>query len=266
MLLVAGQSPSLIVFEVTIFVLAIFLGFEVISKVPTMLHTPLMSGHERDPRHRARRRDPRRRLDRSRAGCMKVLGFVAVVLGTVNVVGGFVVTDRMLEMFKPQAETPTSRRTTRVSAEPITNLLYLLTIVCFILGAARSCRSPKTARRGNQIGAVGMVIAIVVDALAERARRRGLRLDRRRRARSARVDRLRRRAPVKMTAMPQMVALFNGVGGGAAALVALGEFHKLAPLRRRTSRATSRIAIVLRRSSARSRSPAAWSPSGSCRS
>ena len=50
---------------------------------------------------------------------------------------------------------------------------------------------------------------------------------------------------VKMTAMPQMVALFNGVGGGAAALVALGEFHTLAPARRAASRSDESIAIVL---------------------
>jgi NAD(P) transhydrogenase subunit alpha len=82
----------------TYFVLAIFVGFEVISKVPTILHTPLMSGtnaihgiilvgalaiaaHADNP-------------------AQIVLGLVAVILATTNVVGGFVVTDRMLEMFK----------------------------------------------------------------------------------------------------------------------------------------------------------------------
>lgn len=82
----------------TYFVLAIFIGFEVISKVPTILHTPLMSGsnaihgiilvgalfiavHAQTPVEIA-------------------LGFAAIVLATTNVVGGFVVTDRMLEMFK----------------------------------------------------------------------------------------------------------------------------------------------------------------------
>ena len=57
-------SHSSFLVELTILVLAIFLGFEVISKVPTLLHTPLMSGHERDPRDRHRRRDPRRRAAR----------------------------------------------------------------------------------------------------------------------------------------------------------------------------------------------------------
>ena len=84
--------------EFTYFVLAVFIGFEVISKVPTILHTPLMSGTN------------------AIHGIILVgaiwiaagasspleigLGLVAVTLATTNVVGGFVVTDRMLEMFK----------------------------------------------------------------------------------------------------------------------------------------------------------------------
>jgi NAD(P) transhydrogenase subunit alpha len=83
----------------TIVILSIFLGIEVISRVPSVLHTPLMSGanaihgvviigaiivmgHVEEGDYLA-----------------LVLGFLAVILGTLNVVGGFVVTDRMLEMF-----------------------------------------------------------------------------------------------------------------------------------------------------------------------
>ena len=89
----------LLTFEVTILVLAIFLGFEVISKVPTLLHTPLMSGT--NAIHGI-----------VIVGAMLVagiagadtltgwVGFVAMILAAANVVGGFVVTDRMLEMFK----------------------------------------------------------------------------------------------------------------------------------------------------------------------
>jgi H+-translocating NAD(P) transhydrogenase subunit beta len=106
-----------------------------------------------------------------------------------------------------------------------TNLLYLVTIVTFIL-ALRFLSNPAHARRGNQIGAAGMLVAIAVTfaksgltsywaiavamvigggfgAVAARK--------------------------VKMTAMPQMVALFNGVGGGAAALVSLAELHRILP-------------------------------------
>jgi len=93
------NHTATLVFEITVLVLAIFLGFEVISKVPTMLHTPLMSGTNAihgivlvgamiiagSPHQ---------------DGLLRVIGFVAVVLASANVVGGFVVTDRMLEMFK----------------------------------------------------------------------------------------------------------------------------------------------------------------------
>jgi NAD(P) transhydrogenase subunit alpha len=93
------MTTSRIIFELTVLVLAVFVGFEVISKVPTLLHTPLMSGtnaihgivlvgaiivaglpHQ--------------------ATWIRVIALAAVALGTLNVVGGFVVTDRMLEMFK----------------------------------------------------------------------------------------------------------------------------------------------------------------------
>ncbi|MBK6607589.1 MAG: NAD(P) transhydrogenase subunit alpha [Leptospiraceae bacterium] len=81
-------------------VLSIFVGIEIISKVPAVLHTPLMSGA--NAIHGvvivgailvmgAAKEDDTLSL---------VLGFIAVILGTLNVVGGFVVTDRMLEMFK----------------------------------------------------------------------------------------------------------------------------------------------------------------------
>src|SRR3954454_1653126 len=107
----------------------------------------------------------------------------------------------------------------------LANLLYLIPIVTFIL-ALRFLSSPAHARRGNQIGAVGMLLAVAVTFArsgltsyweivlgmivgggfgAVAARR------------------------VKMTAMPQMVALFNGVGGGAAALISLAELHDILP-------------------------------------
>jgi H+-translocating NAD(P) transhydrogenase subunit alpha len=99
------SHTATLVAELTVLVLAIFLGIEVISKVPTMLHTPLMSGTNAihgivivaalivaGSGHQD--------------GLIRVVGFVAVALAAANVVGGFVVTDRMLEMFKkkPQAK------------------------------------------------------------------------------------------------------------------------------------------------------------------
>jgi NAD(P) transhydrogenase subunit alpha len=91
--------PAQLVIEVTVLILAIFVGFEVISKVPTLLHTPLMSGTNAIhgivlvgaiivagiP---------------GQVWWIRIVSLAAVALGTMNVVGGFVVTDRMLEMFK----------------------------------------------------------------------------------------------------------------------------------------------------------------------
>ena len=89
---------SQLVTEITYFVLAIFVGFEVISKVPSTLHTPLMSGANAIHGIIVIGAMLVSAAIGGPAGL--VLGFLAVVLGTANVVGGFVVTDRMLAMFK----------------------------------------------------------------------------------------------------------------------------------------------------------------------
>jgi NAD(P) transhydrogenase subunit beta len=107
----------------------------------------------------------------------------------------------------------------------LTNILYLVTIVTFIL-ALRFLSSPATARRGNQIGALGMLVAIVVTFAQDEVVSYweiavGMVVGGAFGAVAARK--------VRMTAMPQMVALFNGVGGGAAALISLAEFHNSAP-------------------------------------
>ncbi len=88
-----------LVTELTILALAIFLGFEVISKVPTMLHTPLMSGT--NAIHGIVIVGAIIVAGRPGASTlMQLVGFFAVLLAMANAVGGFVVTDRMLEMFK----------------------------------------------------------------------------------------------------------------------------------------------------------------------
>ena len=79
-------------------ILSIFLGVEVISNVPAILHTPLMSGA--NAIHGVVIIGAIIVMGHADTTLTKVLGFFAVVLGTLNVVGGFVVTDRMLEMFK----------------------------------------------------------------------------------------------------------------------------------------------------------------------
>ncbi len=81
-----------------IFVLAIFVGIEVISKVPSMLHTPLMSGT--NAIHGIILFGGILVLADAATLQEQVLGFIAVVFGSANVFGGFMVTDRMLQMFK----------------------------------------------------------------------------------------------------------------------------------------------------------------------
>ena len=143
-------------------------------------------------------------------------------------------------------------------------LVFLACGVCFIL-ALKGLSGPKTARNGNLLGAAAAVVAclmpffwtdlhlkhvpLIIAAIVVGT-----------------VGGVYGARKVQMTQMPQMVALFNGVGGGAAALVALLELHDVVeaggdatvvqPARRRRSRSWS----------ARSRSPARSSPSPSCRS
>ena len=105
----------------------------------------------------------------------------------------------------------------------LVNLAYLLAAVLFIIGLKR-LSSPATARSGNRMGATAMLIAVVVTLLDREV------LDYAQIAGGVIVGSIvgaTLARTIKMTAMPQMVAIFNGLGGGASALVASGEFHKL---------------------------------------
>ncbi len=82
----------------TIFVLAIFVGFEVITKVPPLLHTPLMSGA--NAISGITLVGSLIAAGAGKGSLSTLLGFVAIVLATINVVGGFVVSHRMLSMFR----------------------------------------------------------------------------------------------------------------------------------------------------------------------
>ena len=94
--------------EITIFVLAVFVGFEVISKVPNTLHTPLMSGT--NAIHGIVLLGGMLAIASAEGDTLgKVLAVIAVIFGTINVVGGFLVTDRMLEMFKRDGRRSPSR-------------------------------------------------------------------------------------------------------------------------------------------------------------
>ena len=90
------MSPDILVFFILI--LSIFLGFEMISKVPSMLHTPLMSGT--NAIHGIILLGGMLVLANAQGKAATVCGFIAVVFGSANVFGGFMVTDRMLQMFK----------------------------------------------------------------------------------------------------------------------------------------------------------------------
>jgi H+-translocating NAD(P) transhydrogenase subunit alpha len=93
---------SELIIELTVLVLAAFVGFEVISKVPTTLHTPLMSGT--NAIHGIVIVGAILVAGADGSALATALGTVAVAFATVNVVGGFLVTDRMLSMFKRPSE------------------------------------------------------------------------------------------------------------------------------------------------------------------
>ncbi len=87
-----------LVLQITVLVLAAFVGFEVISKVPTTLHTPLMSGT--NAIHGIVIVGAIIVVGSTNSLLVEMLGTVAIAFGAINVVGGFLVTDRMLNMFK----------------------------------------------------------------------------------------------------------------------------------------------------------------------
>ena len=101
-----GAHDHALLNSITVFVLAVFIGIEIISKVPTMLHTPLMSGT--NAIHGIVLVGAMLIAGSADSDLEKALAFVAVVFATINVVGGFLVTDRMLEMFKRKPSKPES--------------------------------------------------------------------------------------------------------------------------------------------------------------
>jgi NAD(P) transhydrogenase subunit alpha len=90
--------------SLTVFILSVFIGIEVISRVPSLLHTPLMSGS--NAIHGVILVGAMIVLGQANSTTEQILGFFAVFLATLNVVGGFVVTDRMLGMFKTKPQAP----------------------------------------------------------------------------------------------------------------------------------------------------------------
>lgn len=95
---------DLLIVSIYVFVLAIFVGFEVISKVPPLLHTPLMSGS--NAISGITLVGSLIAAGEGHGGLSVILGMIAVIFATINVVGGFLVTDRMLGMFKKESSQP----------------------------------------------------------------------------------------------------------------------------------------------------------------
>ena len=98
-----------------VFLLAIFLGFEVIGRVPSTLHTPLMSGT--NAIHGIVVLGAMIVLGTADNWYLQLIGFLAVITGALNVVGGFVVTDRMLEMFRKRPTPAAGSAGTKSGAE-----------------------------------------------------------------------------------------------------------------------------------------------------
>ena len=137
-----------------VFMLAAFIGFEVIRRVSPLLHTPLMSlTNALDAiavvgaivlvgRHESR--------------LSTALGILAIVAATSNIVGGFLITDRMLKMFKAAAR-PSHKHS--AVTHPAIQIIYLVASILFIL-SLKWMSSPSTARRGVWAGEIGMLLAI----------------------------------------------------------------------------------------------------------
>jgi NAD(P) transhydrogenase subunit beta len=225
-----------------IFILAGFLGYHVISRVPPLLHTPLMSATNAIS-------------GISLIGSLVVagaqysplstfLGFAAVTCSATNVVGGFLITDRMLKMFKKGQDRTAERRgfrfnwpilvtalviivaavvlLRRVHPNEVLRYLYILSAVLFILGL-KGLSSPRWARQGMFLAEFGMLVAIVGTLFDEQIQTfgyvwitLGLVLG------SIIGGTMGLRIP--MTAVPQRTALSHSLGALAATLVGIAEY------------------------------------------
>jgi H+-translocating NAD(P) transhydrogenase subunit beta len=231
-----------------IFLLAAFLGYHVISRVPPLLHTPLMSATNAIS-------------GISLIGSLVVvgrmdnwtsiiLGFLAVACSSTNVVGGFLITDRMLAMFKSERDAKSawwaSERTFVVAGiallaagtiafgwgvlariidpDEVLRYLYIVSAVLFILGM-KGLSSPKWARRGMFLAEFGMAVAIIGTLFDSRIQAWGyvwiavgLLIG------SVVGGSMGLRIP--MTAVPQRTALSHSLGALAATLVGVAEYIK----------------------------------------
>ena len=214
------MSSQTAIATVYLFMLAAFLGYQVISRVPSLLHTPLMSATNAIS-------------GISLVGSLvaagaqhttfsTILGFLAVTCATTNVVGGFIITDRMLRMFKkkPAATSEEKKVLTSRMRNYLIEASYFLASILFILGL-RGLSHPETARRGMHLAEFGMLMAIIGTLMHQEIVSyewiiAGLLLG------SAIGTGIGLWVP--MTAMPQRTAFSHAFGAFAAALVGVSEY------------------------------------------
>jgi NAD(P) transhydrogenase subunit beta len=229
-----------------IFILAGFLGYHVISRVPPLLHTPLMSAT--NAISGISLIGSLVVVGEMHNGVSIVLGFVAVGCSSTNVVGGFLITDRMLAMFKSEREAKSARGPSEkvfvltgvlllaagtvifwlgahlgaIQPEEVLRYLYIVSAVLFILGL-KGLSSPKWARRGMFLAEFGMAVAIIGTLFDTRIQAWGyfwigvgLLIG------SAVGATMGLRIP--MTAVPQRTALSHSLGALAATLVGIAEY------------------------------------------
>ena len=233
-----------------IFILAGFLGYHVITRIPPLLHTPLMSATNAISGISLIGSLVVAGANYSRLST--VLGFIAVTCSSTNVVGGFLITDRMLKMFRRKQEMGIQRRwhqlnrqqwlvisvlilvlllltfglrrpgTATNAAEAATALRYsyIVSAVLFILGL-KGLSSPKYARKGMFLAAFGMLMAIVgtlfhPEIVSYRWIALGLSIG------SIVGGSMGLRIP--MTAVPQRTALSHSLGALAASLIGISEY------------------------------------------
>ena len=203
-----------------VFVLAGFVGFLVIARVPPLLHTPLMSAT--NAISGISLVGSLVAAGAGRSVVSTVLGTIAVTAATINVVGGFIITRRMLGMFKRsdrrQSGAPRSDASMR---EALVQASYLLASVLFIL-SLKSLSRADTAARGVDLAVAGMAIAIIGTLMQQTI------VDYRWIALGLGVGTvvgipLGTRVP--MTAMPQRIAIALTFGASAATLVGIAEYH-----------------------------------------
>lgn len=235
-----------------IFILAGFLGYHVITRIPPLLHTPLMS---------ATNAISGISLIGSLVVCGElhdwtstVLGFIAVASSSVNVVGGFLITDRMLKMFKSERDEAAQRRLfmqaivggaiaivaaiialivwwdtfshpeIRVEALRYT---YIVSAVLFVLGL-KGLSSPKYARTGMFAAALGMFLAIVGTLFDPRIAPWGYLVIAVAFSIGAVIGGM-MGLKIPMTAVPQRTALSHSLGALAATLVGIAEYVRHRP-------------------------------------